>query len=425
MVKYKQRIADVLLERKLAGKGAVLIDGPKWCGKTTTARQIAQSELDLGDSSVLINAKTALQVNPSVLTNGSTPRLIDEWQTLPQLWDIVRSEVDKRQSFGQFVLTGSSVPPEQENIQHSGTGRIARVSMRPMSLWESGESTGMVSLADLFESKAIEPQGNSLDLEKIAFLICRGGWPQATFLTGDIALDQARDYYDAIYQTDIHRVDKTRRNSNRTRLLLRSYARHQGQSVSLKRLSEDIKENDNMSITYETVSGYVDALKKLFVIEDMPAWNPNLRSKSAIQVSDTRYFIDPSIAAAALYVGPGDLINDLKAMGMFFESMAVRDLRVYADALDGEVFHFRNAEGLECDAVLHRRNGTYGLIEIKLGGAELIEKGAATLCRLADKINTDKMPKPSFKLVLTAVGEYSFRRPQDDVWVVPIGCLKP
>lgn len=425
MVKYKQRIADVLLERKLAGKGAVLIDGPKWCGKTTTARQIAQSELDLGDSSVLINAKTALQVNPSMLTNGNTPRLIDEWQTIPQLWDIVRSEVDKRQSFGQFVLTGSSVPPEQEKMQHSGTGRIARVSMRPMSLWESGESTGMVSLADLFENKTIDPKSNPLDLEKIAFLVCRGGWPQATFLTGDIALDQARDYYEAIYKTDIHRVDKIRRNSNRTRLLLRSYARHQGQAVSLKRLSDDIKENDNMSITYETVSDYVDALKKLFVIEDMPAWNPNLRSKSAIQVSNTRYFTDPSIAAAALYVGPGDLINDLKAMGMFFESMAVRDLRVYADALDGEVFHFRNAEGLECDAVLHRRNGTYGLIEIKLGGTELIEKGAETLCRLADKINTDKMPKPSFKMVLTAVGEYSYRRPQDAVWVVPIGCLKP
>lgn len=424
MVKYKQRIADVLLERKLAGKGAVLIDGPKWCGKTTTARQIAQSELDLGDSSVLTNAKTALQVNPSMLTNGNTPRLIDEWQTIPQLWDIVRSEVDKRQSFGQFVLTGSSVPPEQEEIRHSGTGRIARVSMRPMSLWESGESTGMISLADLFEDKPLEPQSNPLDLEEIAFLICRGGWPQATFLTGDIALDQARDYYEAIYKTDIHRVDQTRRNSNRTRLLLRSYARHQGQAVSLKRLSDDIKENDNMSITYETVSDYVDALKKLFVIEDMPAWNPNLRSKSAIQVSDTRYFTDPSIAAAALYVGPGDLINDLKAMGMFFESMAVRDLRVYADALDGEVFHFRNAEGLECDAVLHRRNGTYGLIEIKLGGAELIDKGAETLCRLSDKINTDKMPKPSFKMVLTAVGEYSYRRPQDDVWVVPIGVLR-
>lgn len=425
MVNYKQRIADVLLGRKLAGKGAVLIDGPKWCGKTTTARQIAQSELDLSDSYVLNNARTAFQVNPTILTKGDIPRLIDEWQTMPQLWDMVRSEVDKRQSFGQFILTGSSVPPGQEEIHHSGTGRIGRVSMRTMSLWESGESTGTVSLTNLFENKDIEPQNNPLDIEQIAYLICRGGWPQSTFLTGDIALDQARDYYEAIYKTDILRVDKTRRNSERTRLLLRSYARHQGQSVSLKRLSGDIKENDNASITYETISDYVDALKKLFVIEDMPAWNPNLRSKSAIQMSNTRYFTDPSIAAAALYVGPGDLINDLKTMGMFFESMAVRDLRVYADALDGNVFHFRNAEGLECDAVLHRRNGTYGLMEIKLGGNELIEKGAETLCRLAEKINTDKMPKPSFKMVLTAVGEFSYRRPTDGVWVVPIGCLKP
>ena len=425
MINYKQRIADVLLGRKLAGKGAVLIDGPKWCGKTTTARQVAQSELELGDSSVLNNARTALQVNPTSLTKGDSPRLIDEWQTMPQLWDMVRSEVDKRQSFGQFILTGSSVPPGQEEIHHSGTGRIGRVSMRTMSLWESGESTGTVSLTDLFENNDIEPQNNPLDLEQVAYLICRGGWPQSTFLTGDIALDQARDYYEAIYKTDILRVDKTRRNSERTRLLLRSYARHQGQSVSLKRLSEDIKENDNTSITYETVSGYVDALKKLFVVEDMPAWNPNLRSKSAIQMSNTRYFTDPSIAAAALYIGPNDLINDLKAMGMFFESMAVRDLRVYADALDGNVFHFRNAEGLECDAVLHRRNGTYGLIEIKLGGNELIEKGAETLCRLSNKINTEKMPNPSFKMVLTAVGEFSYRRPTDGVWVVPIGCLKP
>ena len=425
MINYKQRIADVLLGRKLAGKGAVLIDGPKWCGKTTTARQVAQSELELGDSSVLNNARTALQVNPTSLTKGDSPRLIDEWQTMPQLWDMVRSEVDKRQSFGQFILTGSSVPPGQEEIHHSGIGRIGRVSMRTMSLWESGESTGTVSLTDLFENNDIEPQNNPLDLEQVAYLICRGGWPQSTFLTGDIALDQARDYYEAIYKTDILRVDKTRRNSERTRLLLRSYARHQGQSVSLKRLSEDIKENDNTSITYETVSGYVDALKKLFVVEDMPAWNPNLRSKSTIQMSNTRYFTDPSIAAAALYIGPNDLINDLKAMGMFFESMAVRDLRVYADALDGNVFHFRNAEGLECDAVLHRRNGTYGLIEIKLGGNELIEKGAETLCRLSNKINTEKMPNPSFKMVLTAVGEFSYRRPTDGVWVVPIGCLKP
>ncbi|MCR4664177.1 MAG: DUF4143 domain-containing protein [Paludibacteraceae bacterium] len=425
MEKYKKRIADVILERKLQGKGAVLIDGPKWCGKTTTAKQISSSILDLGDSSVLDNARLLMQVNAKALLNGNIPRLIDEWQTLPPLWDMVRSEVDRRQEFGQFILTGSSVPADQDAIHHSGTGRIGRVSMRPMSLWESCESTGSVSLNDLFEGNPIDPQPNSLNLEQIAFLICRGGWPQATFLSGDIALEQARDYYDAIYKVDILRVDKTRRNSERTRLLLRSYARNQGQSVSLKKLCDDIKDNDNVLITYETISDYVDALKKLFVIEDMPAWNPNLRSKAAIQSSDTRYFIDPSIAAGALGVGPNDLVNDLKAMGMFFESMAVRDLRVYADALDGNVFHFRNSSGLECDAVLHRRNGTYGLVEIKLGGGDLIEKGASTLKALSDKIDTDKMPAPSFMMVLTAVGDYSYCRPQDGIWVVPIGCLKP
>ena len=401
-----------------------MIEGPKWCGKTTTAKQFAKSILDLGDSSILSNAQMAMQVNPSSLLSGDTPRLVDEWQTLPALWDMTRNEVDKRQAFGQFILTGSSVPPEQDKIHHSGTGRIGRISMRPMSLWESGESNGSISLAELFAGKEYEPQNNTLDLQQIAFLICRGGWPQATFLKGDIALEEARDYYEAIYKTDIHRVDKVRRNSERTRLLLRSYARNQGSSVSLKRLSDDIKENDNLSISYETISDYIDALKKLFVIEDMPAWNPNLRSKAAIQTSDTRYFIDPSIGAGALSIGPQDLINDLRTMGLFFEAMAVRDLRVYADALSGNVFHFRNASGLECDAVLHRRNGTYCLIEIKLGGQDLIDKGASTLIDLANKIDLEKMPAPSFMMIITAVGDFSYRRPQDGIWVVPIGCLR-
>ncbi len=424
-MRYKKRIADSLIERRLQGKGAILIEGPKWCGKTTTAKQFAKSILDLGDSSILSNAQMAMQVNPSSLLSGDTPRLVDEWQTLPALWDMTRNEVDKRQAFGQFILTGSSVPPEQDKIHHSGTGRIGRISMRPMSLWESGESNGSISLAELFAGKEYEPQNNTLDLQQIAFLICRGGWPQATFLKGDIALYEARDYYEAIYKTDIHHVDKVRRNSERTRLLLRSYARNQGSSVSLKRLSDDIKDNDNLSISYETISDYIDALKKLFVIEDMPAWNPNLRSKAAIQTSDTRYFIDPSIGAGALSIGPQDLINDLRTMGLFFEAMAVRDLRVYADALSGNVFHFRNASGLECDAVLHRRNGTYCLIEIKLGGQDLIDKGASTLIDLANKINLDKMPAPSFMMIITAVGDFCYRRPQDGIWVVPIGCLRP
>lgn len=421
---YKKRVADLILERRLQGKGAILVEGPKWCGKTTTAKQYAKSLLDLGDSAVLLNSQIALQVNPSSLLSGEVPRLVDEWQTIPSLWDMIRSEVDRRQEVGQFILTGSSVPIEQEKIMHSGTGRIGRIIMRPMSLWESGESNGAVSLNDLFDNKDVEVQTNVLKMEDIAYLICRGGWPKATLLNKNLALDEAFDYYEAIYKTDIHRVDKVRRNSERTRLLLRSYARNQGSSVSLNLLANDIKNNDNVSITYETISDYIDALKKLFVIEDMPAWNPNLRSKAAIQTSDTRYFVDPSIAANALSIGPSDLMNDLRTFGLFFESMAVRDLRVYADALQGNIFHFRNSAGLECDAVLHRRNGTYGLIEIKIGGANLIDQGAETLLNLASKIDSDKMQTPSFLMVLTAVGDYAYRRSQDGVYVVPIGCLK-
>lgn len=421
---YKTRVADQLLERRLQSKGAILIEGPKWCGKTTTALQFAKSVLNLGDSTALSNAQIALQVDPQRLLQGETPKLIDEWQTMPSLWDMVRSEVDNRQSFGQFILTGSSVPADQSQIHHSGTGRFGRVTMRPMSLWESGESTGAVSLEELFNGISVPPQNCQLDLSEIAFLICRGGWPQSTFLSGELAMDEARDYFEAIYKNDIHRVDHVRRSSERTRLLLRAYARNQGCSISLNKLNQDIKSNDNMSISYETISDYIDCLKKLFVIEDMPAWNPNLRSRTAIQMSDTRYFVDPSIAVGALSIGPQDLINDLATMGFLFETMAVRDLRVYADALSGNVFHFRNASGLECDAVIHRRNGDYGLIEIKLGGNGLIEKGAKTLLDLAAKINTQKMSAPSFLMVLTAIGDYSYQR-KDGVWVVPIGCLKP
>lgn len=295
--------------------------------------------------------------------------------------------------------------------------------MRPMSLWESGDSTGKISLSDLFSGQVFEPFECSMELEQLAFLVCRGGWPQATFLEGDIALDQARDYYEAIYKIDIHRVDKVRRSSERTRLLLRSYARNTGTATSFSKMCKDIKANDNATITYETISDYVDALKKLFVLEDMPAWNPNLRSKTAIQSSDTRYFIDPSIATSALSLGPKDLMNDLKTFGLYFESMAVRDLRIYADSLGGDLYHFRDSSGLECDAVLHLRNGEYALIEIKLGGKENIDKGAESLKTLANKIDTGKMKAPAFLMVLTGVGQYAYRRP-DGVFVVPIGSLK-
>lgn len=423
MKTYKHRIADEILKRKLMGKGAVLVQGPKWCGKTTTAKQIAKSLLDLGNPGELSNAMETLQIVPKKLLEGDVPRLIDEWQTIPELWDMIRSEVDNRGEMGQFILTGSSVPMDENKRMHSGNGRYGWINMRPMSLWESGESNGKISLADLFEGNTFEPFDYSMDVNTLAFQICRGGWPQSTFMEGEIALDQARDYYETIYKVDIHRVDKVRRNSERTRLLLKSYARNTGSATSFSKMSADIKENDNADISYETISDYIDALKKLFVLEDMPAWNPNLRSKSAIQSSDTRYFIDPSIATSALSLGPKDLINDMSTFGLFFESMAVRDLRTYADALNGDLFHFRDSSGLECDAVLHRRNGEYGLIEIKLGGNNNIEKGAETLKHLAEVIDTDKMKAPAFLMVLTGVGQYAYRRP-DGVFVVPIGCLK-
>ena len=423
MKTYKHRIADEILKRKLMGKGAVLVQGPKWCGKTTTAKQIAKSLLDLGNPGELSNAMETLQIVPKKLLEGDVPRLIDEWQTIPELWDMIRSEVDTRGEMGQFILTGSSVPMDEDKRMHSGNGRYGWINMRPMSLWESGESNGKISLADLFEGNTFEPFDYSMDVNTLAFQICRGGWPQSTFMEGEVALDQARDYYETIYKVDIHRVDKVRRNSERTRLLLKSYARNTGSATSFSKMSADIKENDNADISYETISDYIDALKKLFVLEDMPAWNPNLRSKSAIQSSDTRYFIDPSIATSALSLGPKDLINDMSTFGLFFESMAVRDLRTYADALNGDLFHFRDSSGLECDAVLHRRNGEYGLIEIKLGGNNNIAKGAETLKHLAEVIDTDKMKAPAFLMVLTGVGQYAYRRP-DGVFVVPIGCLK-
>lgn len=364
-----------------------------------------------------------MEISSKTLLQGETPRLIDEWQTIPELWDTIRNEVDKRNDFSQFILTGSTVAPKAEDTVHSGTGRIGRVKMRPMSLYESGESTGSVSLSKLFDGETFEPQPNSIDLERIAYLTCRGGWPQATLLEGDIALDQAFGYVDDISERDIQRVDGVKRSPERTRLLLRSYARNISQQVPYSTIKADMLSNDAQTLDEDTVADYIKALKKLFVIEDLEAWNPNIRSKSAIRTSDTRHFVDPSIGTAALGLGPKDLINDLESFGLIFEDLAVRDLRVFAEALDGKLYHYRDSSGIECDTVLHRRNGTYGLIEVKLGGEKLINEGAEALNTLADTIDTTKMKKPSFKMVVTAVGPYAYQRP-DKVFVVPIGCLK-
>ena len=289
--------------------------------------------------------------------------------------------------------------------------------MHTMSLYESGDSTGEVSIKDLFDgNKEIEGCSN-LSIDRLAFLVCRGGWPQSVDMREEIALDQAFDYYDAVVRSDINRVDNVKKNPERVRRLMRSYARNQGSQVPNTVLARDISADE------ETVGTYINALQKIFVIEDMPAWNPNLRSKTAIRSSYTRYYVDPSIAAAALGIGPNDLIEDLKTFGFLFETLCVRDLRVFADALNGDVYHYRDKDGQECDAVIHLRNGKYGLIEIKLGGDKLIEEGAKSLKSMEAKIDTDKMNAPSFLMVLTGTGDYAYCR-QDGVCVVPIGCLK-
>ena len=296
--------------------------------------------------------------------------------------------------------------------------------MRPMTLFESGESNGTVSLGDLFTTPEKILEKNELKLQEIAFLICRGGWPMSVGLPEDAALEQAFDYYDAVTKEDITKVDGVKRASERVQRLMKAYARHQGTQASIAALKEDLRNNDTATLDENTINSYLDALRKIFVVEDMPAWNPNLRSKTAIRTADTRYFVDPSIATAALGLGPADLINDLNTMGFFFEAMCVRDLRVFAEALNGKVYHYRDKSGLECDAVVHLRNGQYGLIEIKLGGESLINQGVATLNSLTNQIDTTRMKAPAFKMILTATGEYAYRRPEDGIYVVPIGCLK-
>ncbi len=424
MKQYRPRIADKMLSRRLMGVGAVLIQGPKWCGKTTTAEQQAKSVVYMDDPEYMEQNVELASLSPKKLLAGATPRLIDEWQLAPQLWDAARFEVDHRDGEGQFIFTGSAVPADTKKIHHSGTGRFAWLTMRTMSLYESGESTGEVSLNDLFSNPNADIFGtNKLNIDSIAWLICRGGWPRATTINKEVALDMAYRYYEAVVNNDISRVDNVRRDAERTKRILRSIARNQCAQISVNTICADIENNDAVSANRLTIASYIEALKKIFVLEDSPAWNPNLRSKTAIRSSETRYFSDPSIGVAALGVGPNDLINDLSTMGLFFESMCVRDLRVYADALEGSIYHYRDSKGLKCDAVLHLRNGSYGLIEIKLGGEKNIEEGAKNLKLLASKIDTTKMRAPSFLMILTGTTKYAIRR-EDGVYVVPIGCLK-
>ncbi len=421
-MEYRKRLADEVLKDKLEASGAVLVEGAKWCGKTTTSKQIAKSVLYMQEPAQKKQNLLMADTNPSLLLQGNTPRLIDEWQLAPKLWDAVRFEVDQRDDFGQFILTGSAVPPDTSEISHSGTGRISRMLMRPMSLFESGESSGSVSLEGLFNTDYEVSASVESDIEKLAFLICRGGWPKAVGKSIKVALQQAVDYYDAVVNSDISRVDGKERNPERAKLLMRSYSRNIGSQAKFEEIRQDILGNDVDSFSIDTLYDYLNALKKIFVIENAPAWNPNLRSKTAIRNTDTRYFVDPSIATASMGLGPKDLINDLNTMGLFFENLCVRDLRIYAQSIGGEIYHYRDKSGLECDAVVHLRNGSYGLVEIKLGGDKLIEEGSATLNKFEKIIDTTKMKSPSFKMILTGVGNYAFKRP-DGILVVPVRSL--
>ena len=422
MKEYYQRVSDKVLLDHLESKGAVLIEGAKWCGKTTSAKHIAKSVIEMDRPDMTEQYQQMARINPSNLLEGKVPHLIDEWQIATNIWNAVRYEVDRRGEFGQFILTGSSVPAALDESMHTGTGRIVRMQMRPMSLFESKDSTGQVSLMDLFNKKDISTVDNH-SIDEIAFLICRGGWPAALNHGKKVALKQAFDYYDAVVNDDISRVDRVKRDSERTKRILKSYARNVATQASLETIRSDIISNDVETFDKEALYGYLNALKRIFVIEDSPAWNPNLRSKTAIRTSDTRYFVDPSIAVAALGLGPTDLVNNLELMGLIFENLCVRDLRIYADALDGSVYHYRDKTGLECDAVIHLRNGSYGLVEVKLGGDQSINEGAESLLKLTSKIDTEKMKKPAFLMVLCGVAPFAYKR-EDGVFVVPITCLK-
>ena len=418
--KYLKRIVDHVLDASLEASGAVLIEGPKWCGKTRTAEEKAKSVLYMQDPDHSEGYLRAADTMPSLLLKGDTPRLIDEWQTAPVLWDAVRFAVDRQGESGQFILTGSAVP-EDHLTRHTGTGRISRMLMRPMSLFESLESNGCVSLRSLFDGESGIEGLSGLSIENLAFVIARGGWPASVIESKEVvALRRTYDYVDATINIDISRVNNVEKNPARVRTLMRSLARNVSTTANFTTIRDHMAGDEN-SISEKTIASYLNALRRLFVVEDLPAWNPAIRSKTAIRTSPKRHFIDPSIAAAVLRATPDGLLQDFTTFGLLFESMCVRDLRVYAQAIDGEVFHYRDKSGLEADAIIHLMDGRWGAVEVKMGAKE-IEYAAKNLIMLKNRVNTDRMKEPSFLMVLTGT-ELAYQR-DDGVYIVPIGCLK-
>jgi len=416
---YLKRIADKALDSSLAASGAVLIEGPKWCGKTRTAQEKAASVLFLQDPDHASAYLKAADTKPSLLLRGETPRLIDEWQLAPVLWDAVRFAVDERGQAGQFILTGSAVPSDNA-ARHTGTGRISRLLMRPMSLYESLESSGAVSLKNLFEGRSELEGTSTLGLEGVASALVRGGWPASVGEPSEIALKRIQDYVEAVINIDVSRVDGVEKNPHLVRALLRSLARNVSTMANMATIRQDLS-GDGASISEKTMAAYLNALRRIFVVEDLPAWNPALRSKTALRTSPKRHFVDPSIATAVLRTTPEGLLNDFNLFGLLFESLCLRDLRVYAQALDGEVSHYRDKSGLEADAVVHLKDGRWGAVEVKMGARET-ETAAENLKTFRGKINLEKMTPPSFLMVLTGTG-LAYRR-RDGVSIVPISCLK-
>lgn len=420
---YYDRLIEKEIEKKLRTSGAVLVAGPKFCGKTTTCMKYQKSFVKLNTKQAI----TMARMDPHGVLEGDKPRLIDEWQKAPDIWNQVKDDLDFNYEFGKYILTGSSTPADKTEVHHSGAGRIAPVKMRPMSLWESKDSKGTVSLSELFNDGAITPWDVNADfsLADVAYLICRGGWPISVLAQREIAVEITKNYYNGLFVFEDCENERFRNKQPEIlKMIVRSYARHISTEAAGSTIVADLRQNNERTMDIKTYNEYVEALGDLFILEDMPAWNPNIRSKTAIRSTPTRHFVDTSIACRALGVGPDDLLNDLESFGLFFEDMAVRDLRIYAEVNGGEVCHYRDNAGLECDAVVHLENGCWGAVEIKLGGDELIEAGASSLKLLKSKIeNKSDEKSPSFLMVLTAVGG-AYRR-DDGVYVVPINLLKP
>lgn len=420
---YYERLIEKEIERKLKSSGAVLVAGPKFCGKTTTCMKYQKSFVKLNTKQAIAMAR----MNPGGVLDGETPRLIDEWQKAPDIWNQVKDDLDFHYEFGKYILTGSSTPADKTEVHHSGAGRITPVRMRPMSLWESKDSKGTVSLAELFKGGKPIPWDLNPDfsLSDVAHLICRGGWPISVLAPKEIAIEITQNYYNGLFVFEDCENERFRnKNPEIMKMIVRSYARHISTEAAVSTIIADVRQSNERTMDTKTYDDYNEALNDIFIIEDMPAWNPNIRSKTPIRSTPTRHFVDTSIACRALGAGPEDLQHDLESFGLFFEDMAVRDLRIYSDVLGGEVRHYRDNAGLECDAVIHLENGSWGAVEIKLGGDDLIEAGASSLKLLKAKIEEKSNEKsPSFLMVLTAVGG-AYQR-EDGVFVVPINLLKP